>query len=506
LGILVRFSLLALGMRRLRHYRRNATVLAPPPRAFSALENQKTRPTVYLSTEISGPVTFGFRQPAILLPPEFLSAPESAQQAIACHELIHVRRADWAVTMIEEVIRAVLWFHPAIWWLIGDIQLSREQAVDAAVLRVTAAPKQYIDALLAVAEGRLQPDLAPAPLFLRKTHLTQRVTLILKEVSMSKRRLLSSLAAVCGALMVTARFAILLFPISAPAQDVVRGEANLLHRTPVVYPPEAREKGIEGTVVVEATLNDGGVVTDARALSGPDPLRKAAIKSVLDWHYAARTQSPVEVAVDFKLPAKMAAPAAPRDPVSGTLKEIQFTGVSSSVREAVLNKLPVHEGDWLQIDMDPTGESVRRLREAIHEVDEHLGFNVRFNGRSELGLEISYRPQAQASDKPVPIRDAQGQVTRIRVGGNIQSAQVISSPKPKYPVEAKLAGIQGKVRLNVIINKDGTVQDVQVASGDPALSEVAVEAVRQWVYKPTLLNGQPVEVATVVDVNFTLAH
>ena len=69
------------------------------------------------------------------------------------------------------------------------------------------------------------------------------------------------------------------------------------------------------------------------------------------------------------------------------MKEIQFTGVSSSVREAVLNKLPVHEGDWLQIDMDPTGESVGRLREAIHEVDEHLGFNVRFNGRSELGLE-----------------------------------------------------------------------------------------------------------------------
>ncbi len=82
----------------------------------------------------------------------------------------------------------------------------------------------------------------------------------------------------------------------------------------------------------------------------------------------------------------------------------------------------------------------------------------------------------------------------------------VSAPKPAYPPLAKQARIQGVVRLNAIIGKDGTVQDLQAASGHPLLVPSALDAVRQWVYKPTLLNGNPVEVVTVVDVNFTLSQ
>ena len=62
------------------------------------------------------------------------------------------------------------------------------------------------------------------------------------------------------------------------------------------------------------------------------------------------------------------------------------------------------------------------------------------------------------------------------------------------------------VRLNAIIGKDGTIQNLQVASGHPLLVPSALEAVKQWVYKPTLLNGEPVEVITQIDVNFTLSQ
>ena len=93
---------------------------------------------------------------------------------------------------------------------------------------------------------------------------------------------------------------------------------------------------------------------------------------------------------------------------------------------------------------------------------------------------------------------------RIRVGGNVQATMAINAPKPLYPPDAKQARIQGVVRMNVIIGKDGTVLNLQVASGPPELVPASLEAVRQWVYKPTLLNGNPVEVATVVDINFTL--
>jgi len=515
-GMLARLCWLGIGLARLRRYRSHAEALIPLPPVFDALQRRlDVWPSICLSGEVSSPVTFGIELPVILLPPEFLAMPRGAQEAIACHELTHVRRRDWAAAMIEEVVRAVFWFHPAIWWLLGQIQLAREQTVDAQVIGITTSREQYIDTLLAVAGG----DLAPATLFLRKTHLTQRIAIILKEVSMSKKRLLSSLAAICGALVITARFATLYFPISAPAQEIVKGGDNLLHRAPIEYPPDAIEKGIQGTVVIEATLNDRGVVTDARVISGPDSLRKAALKSVLDWHYTAQTQSPVEVAVDFKPPARMAVPlyrgpgtknwdsTAPHKVLSGTLVQIQFTGVSSSVREALLSKLPVHEGDSIETDMNPRAGLVLSLSQAVNEVDEHLGMNLHVKpvgDRPEFDLSIFYKTPVQSSVKPEPIQVAQGAVQRIRVGGNVQAAMAISAPKPVYPPAAKQARIQGVVRMNVIIGKDGTVQDLQVASGPPELVDSSLEAVRQWVYKPTLLNGNPVEVATVVDINYTL--
>ena len=94
--------------------------------------------------------------------------------------------------------------------------------------------------------------------------------------------------------------------------------------------------------------------------------------------------------------------------------------------------------------------------------------------------------------------------TRIRVGGQVQQASLISQPKPVYPALARQARIQGVVRLQAVIAKDGTVQELQVLSGHPLLVPSAMEAVRQWRYKPTLLNGEPVEVITTIDVNFVL--
>jgi len=94
---------------------------------------------------------------------------------------------------------------------------------------------------------------------------------------------------------------------------------------------------------------------------------------------------------------------------------------------------------------------------------------------------------------------------RIRVGGQVESAKLISQPRPEYPPLARTARVQGVVRLDAIIGKDGTIEDLKVISGHPLLIKAALDAVRQWQYQPTLLNGEPVEVATEIDVNFSLA-
>lgn len=94
---------------------------------------------------------------------------------------------------------------------------------------------------------------------------------------------------------------------------------------------------------------------------------------------------------------------------------------------------------------------------------------------------------------------------RIRVGGQVEAAKLIYHPQPQYPPLAKMARIQGTVRLEAVIAKDGTIQDLKVLSGHPLLVKSALDAVKQWRYQPTLLNGQPVEVVTEIDVNFTLS-
>ena len=125
-----------------------------------------------------------------------------------------------------------------------------------------------------------------------------------------------------------------------------------------------------------------------------------------------------------------------------------------------------------------------------------------------LGGVISSIPQA-APPPPPPVKvEAPKPVVpqRIRVGGNVQSAKIIRQPKPIYPPLAKQARIQGVVKFTAIIARDGTIQSLQLISGHPLLAPAAMEAVKQWVYQPTLLNGEPVEVVTQIDVNFTLSQ
>ncbi len=92
----------------------------------------------------------------------------------------------------------------------------------------------------------------------------------------------------------------------------------------------------------------------------------------------------------------------------------------------------------------------------------------------------------------------------VRVGGNVQNARLTHRVLPVYPQEAVEQFVSGTVRLRAIIAVDGRVKDLELISGHPMLASAAIDAVSQWRYKPTQLNGQNVEVLTVIDVNFNL--
>jgi protein TonB len=109
-------------------------------------------------------------------------------------------------------------------------------------------------------------------------------------------------------------------------------------------------------------------------------------------------------------------------------------------------------------------------------------------------------PRAPASDVIKPPE------APVLVGGAVQSAKLIKQVVPAYPQTARQLRISGTVHLLGIIAKDGTIQRLQVLSGHPLLRQAALDAVSQWVYRPTVLNGQPVEVEAPIDVIFTLSQ
>jgi beta-lactamase regulating signal transducer with metallopeptidase domain len=218
-GVAVRFAMLALGLLKLRQFRQASSPIPSSAESVAVLEEMRIRANARadfrLSAAVESPVTFGFAAPVILLPERFSSMDSRFQAAIACHELLHVRRNDWAHHLAEEILRAVFWFHPAIAWLIARVRLAREQVVDREVVKLTNARKPYLEALLEFANARASISAVPAPPFLVERQLAERVALMLKEVRMSRTRLIASLTVISCCIVLATVLAVWTFPLKA---------------------------------------------------------------------------------------------------------------------------------------------------------------------------------------------------------------------------------------------------------------------------------------------------
>jgi TonB family protein len=312
-GVTIRALWLMLGAVALIRLRRTAKPLVPEPKPFAdALARLDIRAAIAVSDRVSGPITFGLFKPIVIVPPGVLELDADVQEAIAYHELLHVRRRDWVDEVGEELVRTIFWFHPAMWWLVDRIRLTREQVVDHEAIALTASRERYVHALVSVALARRSMALVPAPLFLRRSHLKQRIARILQETTMTTRRLIASLTLSTVALGAAAVLAVRAFPLQANAAPpasgapvaIVKGGEHLLHAGLPEYPRRAIDQKVEGDVVLEVTLDDRGEVSDARVLTGPDELRKAALESVLNWHYSPAALRSVsnQITLRFHLP------------------------------------------------------------------------------------------------------------------------------------------------------------------------------------------------------------
>lgn len=308
-GALARLAWLGLGLVALRRLRRGGRPAAPSSAFAWAAESTGTTAAVYESPRLGLPATYGVWHPVVLVPAGFASWPDGTQQALAAHELLHVRRRDWLHGLGEELVKACLWFHPAVWWLVDRIHLAREQVVDRQVVAITGDRTAYLHDLLGLAAAHATAAPARAAAFFRRPHLLQRVEALLKEGPMSRTRLIVSILAAALGLATATAATLRALPLqAAPATPATQsgasrptvvpaGQADAkkppasptpVARVPADYPEAARAAGITGPVVLQVTTSAAGAPTAVQALAGAPELVDAAVSAVWQWRWEPR--------------------------------------------------------------------------------------------------------------------------------------------------------------------------------------------------------------------------
>jgi TonB family protein len=265
------------------------------------------RAPVCVSADAGVPAAFGTMRPVVLVPEGFSALSEPAQEAVLCHELLHVRRRDWLQMLAEELVGAALWFHPAAWWLLARIRLAREQVVDEAAVRLTRARRVYLETLVSLARVP-SPSAAPAPLFLTESHLKRRVDMLLGEVKMSAREMRAGLVVSAAGVALVMVGAARAFPLASaawllPEGDALEGgaaggpareaaaakprtaERKRTKNVDPVYPADAKNKGIQGSVVMDVLIAAAGDVKEVKVKEGPAELTQSATDAVRQWKF-----------------------------------------------------------------------------------------------------------------------------------------------------------------------------------------------------------------------------
>jgi TonB family protein len=312
-GGAVRLLWLGFGLFGLRRLRRGAVAVAID--AYADLRDAiAPRAACCWHDAIAQPMTFGAFRPIVLLPRRLVELSPAAQRAVVCHELLHVARGDWAWLLIEEVFRTAFWFHPAVWWALGQLHLSREEVVDDLVVRTTAARREYMSALVALAQG----DAAPALPFMRARQLRARIAHLAGGIMTAPRLLIVRFA-------LSAAVALLAGMISVSALSVQRGGAeagpkvyeagngvllpSVVKQVRPQYSESAKQRKIQGTVLLTCVVATSGVpgdITLVRALD--DDLDRNAIDALKEWRFKPGTKDgkpvPVKVTVELTFTLK----------------------------------------------------------------------------------------------------------------------------------------------------------------------------------------------------------
>ncbi len=427
----------------LRQQRRRSTPATLGAEIEALRASLAPRAELRWSQVLKQPVTFGLLHPVILLPERFRELGTEAQCAVAHHELLHVARRDWVWIVLEEHLRVLFWFHPAVWWLVEQIQLAREHVIDRLVVSSAVSKRTYMNTLLAFADRGSSTSLSIA--FLRRRHLKSRFQELSKETHMSFRRLawtISLLAVLMGGASVAAARALPLDlkALALAAQPGARLEIRLAETAPAAGLREASVPDSGRRIYLHTTT----LATDADVTSA----------RVIDMG----GQFAIGVRFSDQASARIKAGSAAHvgKPVAIVL--------NGNVIAALTLRGPI--SDSATITGNFTAESAQELAARLAPVRPQQ------NGSTQLTL-------------PVPVYEE----------------------RPQYTPQAMQAKIEGSVLLEAVVLTDGSVGDVTIVQSlDPTygLDQQAIDAVKLWTFQPGTRDGEPVRVVVQMQMTFTL--
>jgi TonB family protein len=347
-----------------------------------------SRPVQLLhSALVQVPTVVGWLRPVVLIPIGSLSGLSPEQiEAILCHELAHIVRHDCLVGFLQSMLEGLLFYHPAVWWISGQVRLERECCCDELVVSIGADVAVYARALFNLATRQSSyPELASAA---NGGILTMRIKRLVEYRS--------------GASESRAGVLLMLLTIALAA----------------------------------------GIASSFAQAESRDP-EKGALESP-----SARLQSMTSLKGDPSTGANI--------PV-----EIKTTTLAYSLRKSIS---PIYE---------PAPRTI-----ALASIDAQPA-------------EIAANVEPVLPPEPA------------HVSSGVMAGNKISGPTPVYPPDAKAKHISGSVVLNALISEEGSVDQLTVVSGPSELRDSALTAVKQWKYKPYLLNGTPTAVQTVITVTYS---
>jgi TonB family protein len=533
-GALARLAWLLAGLLRLRRIRRGAAAHEPGPHDVRDLLRAAGAEVRYAA--VRQPVTFGLRRSIVLLPESLRSMPDGVQRAVLTHELWHVRRRDWVWGLGEEVLRSVLWFHPAVWYLVSRVQGAREEVVDELSVLATNARRSYLEALLAFAD---EPAIYPAAPFIRRRQLFNRMMLISREAVMSPRRIVASVAAMTGVLVAAGWCGVLAFPLTADPALTPQSQAQPRDPKPgTAGPATSREAEFKSAVAAEP-----GNVKNWLALAKLQEER-GAIADAESTYQSARTATGGDREVlmatarfytrsgDFDKSISLLEDVAAQNPGDPTGHQL----VATYYWEKAQKDKSLTPADRLMYIESGIRATDRALAQRADYVEALTYKNILLRMKANVATDPAERqrliaeantlrnramelakarpasavPQGAGAPPPPPppppppdyyVVDGQ---QAVRVGGDVKTPIKVKDVRPVYPEAAFNDGVKGIVILEVVLDTQGSVHAARVVRSVPGLDDAALDAVKQWRFEPTIRDGVPVPVIMTVTVNFTI--